>query len=414
MIIVLYLLYYIRMSENIKGGFLELMEEFDENDKLKKKNKIVKEQNKKEKLLLFREKYREKKNALQKYKYSLNPQGKIEEIIPENPTDDYIKYKGTHKNRKVIILKCDNCKLKFERTLSELNRKNKRNCKHIFCNKKCFNSFEKEIRCEMVSLICAFCKTNFKLRKNVYDNESKRNNKNFYCNKFCYANSLKVETIKVNCNYCGSNLERLPYRLRTSGIYYCNNECLKNAPGISRSQLEIYLEKQLNKYFPYLKYIPNDRTECNGLELDFYFPDLRIGIEINGIFHYDSKIRGEKVLNKIQKHDKLKSKICKQKQIDLFIIKSIEDFKDDEIKEREWKYFKNTLISKIPYCETEENCIFDINYILKSNNIKENFEETEFYKDAISNYILDEIKIFDKLDYLDKDTINILEILKWE
>jgi hypothetical protein len=60
-------------------------------------------------------------------------------------------------------------------------------------------------------------------------------------------------------------------------------------------------------------------TFLNGLELDIYFPDEKIGIEYQGIQHFKpiKNWGGEEALIKLQKRDKLKQELCKANQINL-------------------------------------------------------------------------------------------------
>jgi hypothetical protein len=62
---------------------------------------------------------------------------------------------------------------------------------------------------------------------------------------------------------------------------------------------------------------PNEKIIFNGKEaieseLDIYFPERKIGFEINGIFHYEP-IYGEEKMKKIQQNDKEKREKCRQK-----------------------------------------------------------------------------------------------------
>ena len=54
----------------------------------------------------------------------------------------------------------------------------------------------------------------------------------------------------------------------------------------------------------------------DGIECDIAIPDLKIGIEWNGIVHY-KPIYGEKKLSDIQERDKRKEEIAIEKKINL-------------------------------------------------------------------------------------------------
>lgn len=75
---------------------------------------------------------------------------------------------------------------------------------------------------------------------------------------------------------------------------------------------------QLEKEFPDLDIRPNDRQEI-GWELDIYFPDLGLAIEVNGPVHYRA-IYGEGTLKKVQRNDHLKAVACKFADITLYTL----------------------------------------------------------------------------------------------
>ena len=58
------------------------------------------------------------------------------------------------------------------------------------------------------------------------------------------------------------------------------NELVKG----NRSQAEQLAINYLRFYFKKLKVLTNDKTAI-GKELDIYLPELRVGIEVDGIFH---------------------------------------------------------------------------------------------------------------------------------
>jgi len=86
-----------------------------------------------------------------------------------------------------------------------------------------------------------------------------------------------------------------------------------------RSRFELETELMIKQEFPKLFFFTNDREILNGLELDFYFPDLKIAIEINGPLHYKD-IYGEQKFKIYQQNDKRKKDECNKKNIQLFSI----------------------------------------------------------------------------------------------
>jgi len=91
--------------------------------------------------------------------------------------------------------------------------------------------------------------------------------------------------------------------------------------GNRRSKLEIILEDHIRIHYPTLELMCNDRTTAHGLELDFYFPAIKLAIELNGIFHYEP-VFGEEKLNRIQERDCRKFLTCYRNNIALAIVDS--------------------------------------------------------------------------------------------
>lgn len=123
-----------------------------------------------------------------------------------------------------------------------------------------------------------------------------------------------------------------------SGHLFCDNSCAalyNNAHktvGTRRSKLEVWLEAQLRTLYPNLTLLPNDKTAINS-ELDFYFPELNLAFELNGIFHYEP-IYGPEKLASIQNNDHRKFAACIEKSIALCIIDSsrMVNFKESKAK----------------------------------------------------------------------------------
>ena len=70
-----------------------------------------------------------------------------------------------------------------------------------------------------------------------------------------------------------------------------------------------------------------------GLEIDIYIPELKLGFEYNGIQHYKPVEHwgGEKSLKKQQMRDKRKQQLCNQNDVKLIIIKYDEQLSKDLI-----------------------------------------------------------------------------------
>jgi very-short-patch-repair endonuclease len=71
-------------------------------------------------------------------------------------------------------------------------------------------------------------------------------------------------------------------------------------------------------------YVRNDRNVIKPLELDFYFPDLKFAVEINGPTHY-RPIYGEEALAASKARDKRKRDLCKKLGIKLRVVKPAKD-----------------------------------------------------------------------------------------
>ena len=108
--------------------------------------------------------------------------------------------------------------------------------------------------------------------------------------------------------------------------------------------MESYLEQQLKLNFPQLKFACNTRKPI-GSELDFYFSELKLAIEINGFLHY-KPIYGTEKLKRIQEIDREKAYKCDQLRIELYVIDvSLEPHLNLDIKEKHWKTVKELVTS---------------------------------------------------------------------
>lgn len=80
------------------------------------------------------------------------------------------------------------------------------------------------------------------------------------------------------------------------------------------------------------------------MELDFYFPELGLAIEINGFLHYKA-IFGVEKLERIQKLDTEKALRCKKAGIILHIIDvSNEPHLTRDLKSKHWNTVKELII----------------------------------------------------------------------
>ena len=197
-----------------------------------------------------------------------------------------------------------------------------------------------------------------------------------HCNKdvLKFKSEIRKNPDKVFCNNsCASFYNKRPDNRKTYFCKFCNKPSLKFESDIhsknifffffftskyysqftkrkEKSNLEIFILQKLIENFPYLYVLCSDREQCSGLELDFYFPDLNLAIEVNGPIHYDP-IYGETYLQNIQERDNRKSKICENKNIELRTIKNYERF-SEKIGYIKWMVeIRPILLEKIPFCE---------------------------------------------------------------
>ena len=129
---------------------------------------------------------------------------------------------------------------------------------------------------------------------------------------------------------------------------FCSRSCSgtytnthKNT-GSRRSKLEIWLESKLPVLYPDIEFSFN-KKEFIGSELDIYLPGLKLGFELNGIFHYEP-IYGLGKLDQIKNNDHRKFQACAEIGISLCVIDTSGQ-----------KYFKEKTSQK--YLEIIQNII---------------------------------------------------------
>lgn len=172
------------------------------------------------------------------------------------------------------------------------------------------------------------CKNNHKYE----DSEKSLREKGSYKCLICKNLGIKEKGKKpyicfcVMCKNCNNFFSKPRIRISDYINNFCSHSCsaqwnnLNKKYGIRRSKLEIFIENEIKTRFP------NFIIECNkkdviGSELDFYFPQIKLAIEINGKFHY-KPVFGIEKLRKIQSNDNNKITKCKNENIQLVIIDS--------------------------------------------------------------------------------------------
>ena len=174
-------------------------------------------------------------------------------------------------------------------------------------------------------LECYYCSNLFTFRKKdileTFNPNLKKTGE--FCSRKCKC-LYKGQSIKTKCLNCDKEVIKSLSELKKHPNTFCNSSCAatynnKNkTTGNRRSKLEIWLEEQLTQFYPDLP-IDFNKKSAIGSELDIYIPSLNLGIELNGIFHYEP-IYGTNKLDQIQNNDKSKSLACHEAKIDLCII----------------------------------------------------------------------------------------------
>lgn len=168
------------------------------------------------------------------------------------------------------------------------------------------------------------------------------------CDK-CYRNKLRL-----NFDFIKKEIELNNYKLlsdfyknsRTKILVECKNQheykttwnrfqqghrcpfCINN---ISKAEGKIF---NIIKEFTTEQILRNDRSQITSplsnrkLELDIFIPALKTAIEFNGMYWHEKK--------SVKRNDRIKKEQCKQKNINLIIIK-----------EKDWNKNKNNVIRKL-------------------------------------------------------------------
>ena len=125
-------------------------------------------------------------------------------------------------------------------------------------------------------------KDNQKLQSHKWKNSLKKrysyiNHDNLNIDWILEQNKTKsISQIAIELNCSESTIQQL---MRKHGEYANNN--------LFTSKEELLLKNILDEYN--IKYIQNDRNIINPKELDFYLPEYKLGIEVNGIYWHSEK-----------------------------------------------------------------------------------------------------------------------------
>jgi len=133
----------------------------------------------------------------------------------------------------------------------------------------------------------------------------------------------KNKSIVVFCLTCNKEFKKDFNQVKKYPIHFCSSSCsaiytnTHKTTGLRISKLERYIQDNIITKYE-LEF--NNRTICDGLELDIYIPSIKLAFEINGILHY-KPIYGTDKYNKIAERDQRKLLLCKNQDIKLVVIK---------------------------------------------------------------------------------------------
>jgi len=193
---------------------------------------------------------------------------------------------------------------------------------------------------DMLPCICYCCGNTFFKTKHVIQMglNPNSNKKNKYCSKTCQSTS-QITKKNIVCLNCGKGFQKKLSDVIKSKNHFCSRSCAvtynntHKKHGTRKSKLEVWLESKLIQQYPDLE-IHFNRKDAINSELDIYFPSLKLGFELNGIYHYEP-IHGDDKLQKIQNNDDRKFQACLEHGIELCIIDSSQQ-----------KYFKEKTSQK--------------------------------------------------------------------
>lgn len=187
---------------------------------------------------------------------------------------------------------------------------------------------------------CTKCKVS-KSRDNFYKRSTAKDGLRPHCKSCVEAYDRKETYI---CDGCGVPFKGKPHQRKLYNNTYCTRPCyLKNRVIRKTSSMEDYILNKLNREYSSLIIEPGATPFDSNLELDIYFPDLNIAIEVNGPTHYKPIYGMDKYLRQLE-NDKRKRLSCEDLGIQLYELDiSDMDRLTDKVKATLWESVINIL-----------------------------------------------------------------------
>jgi hypothetical protein len=177
---------------------------------------------------------------------------------------------------------------------------------------------------ESIKMNCRVCNCIFTQTKNIIVKSFKNGFTSGFCSRNC-SNKFKKNEVTTQCKECEKEIIVSSYRYKNNSNCFCSYYCgtkhrnKNKTSGYKRSKIEFYIEEKIKTNFPLIELKCNETKTLEGLELDFYFPSLKLAFELNGITHYEP-IYGIDRLERSKDSDKRKMAKCMELGIELAII----------------------------------------------------------------------------------------------
>lgn len=202
------------------------------------------------------------------------------------------------------IVKCRVCENDFEKRNIDVKRY-PNHCCSIECRNK-NNDKRIEVNCDQCSRV-------FRLPPSL-----NKGQKNIFCSVNCH-NLFQTTKQEIECAWCKKKF--IQHKCVIKRAKHSKNCCSRDCAAkfvYKKSFIESEFEKLLTPLG--IEFERNCRTIIKPMELDFYFPNLKFAVEINGAAHY-KPIYGLSVLKKQKDRDRRKRKICKNLGIKIRTVK---------------------------------------------------------------------------------------------